>query len=203
MAIIYGTPTVVSASNPASVSVPAIAGRHGELLTSSLHGRWMQAALMGRLFVAGSLIAGITIPVNTATAATCVIHNPLGSGVVLELASFDVGWPAAAASVVGTILLSMSTQTPTSVTSGGYTLALPIGGGGVPQGKFYTAATVTAVTSHLPMITASTVTDTMNPSHVEFEGKVSIAPGGMAHVTSTPVQTAVSLPAFIWAEWPT
>jgi hypothetical protein len=137
-----------------------------------------------------------------ATSATFTLHNPLGSGVTVELASLDLGWPAAAASVVGTILGSVSTQTPTSVTSGGATVSMPIGGGGIAQAKLYTAATIVAITTHIPLITASTVTDTMNPPHVEFEGKVSLAPGGIITLTSTPVQTAVSLPCFIWAEWP-
>lgn len=182
--------------------VPANAGKSGELLTANAHGPWYHAAIANRLFFGSALIAGITIPVNTATAATFVLFNPLGSGINVELASLDLGWPAAAASVVGTILGSVSTQTPTSVTAGGVTIPVPIGGGGVAQAKLYTAATVVAITSHIPLITASTVTDTMNPAHVDFDGRVVLAPGGLIMLTSTPVQTAVSIPSFCWAEWP-
>ena len=201
MAVMWGTPTVVS-TNPYGTATQLPAGKHAELFTSSLHGRWFAAASMGRLFAGMSLIAGVTIPVNTATAATFTLFNPLGSGVTVELASLDIGWPAAAASVVGTILGSVSTQTPTSVTSGGSTVPMPVGVGGVAQANLYTAATIVAITTHIPLITPSTVTDTMNPAHVEFEGKVCLNPGGLITLTSTPVQTAVSLPCFIWAEWP-
>src|SRR3990167_7337716 len=81
-----------------------VLGRQGEQLTADLHGKWYSAALNGRLFIGSSLIAGVTIPVNTATAATFTLFNPLGSGVNVELATLDIGWPAGATTVVGTIL---------------------------------------------------------------------------------------------------
>lgn len=180
----------------------ATLGWLGEQLTTDIHGKAYYAAINNRLFIGSSLIAGVTIPVNTATAATFTLHNPLGSGVWMELFSLDLGWPAAAASVVATILGSVSTQTPTATTQGGVTIPVPVGGGGVAQGKLYTVATITAITSHIPLIQASTVTDTMNPAHVDFDGRVVLAPGGIITLTSTPVQTAVSLPSFCWAEWP-
>lgn len=180
----------------------ATLGWLGEQLTTDIHGKAYYAAINNRLFISSSLIAGVTIPVNTATAGTAVYHNPLGSGVWMELFSLDIGWPAAAASVVATILGTVSTQTPTAVTAGGVTIPVPIGGGGVPQCKFYTAATLVASTSHIALIQASTVTDTMNPAHVDFDGRIVLAPGGTMQLTSTPVQTAVSLPTMCWAEWP-
>lgn len=42
----------------------------------------------------------------------------------------------------------------------------------------------------------------MTASHYEFDGKLILAPGGLITLTSTPVQTAVALPSFAWAEWP-
>lgn len=180
----------------------AMLGRQGEQLTAKVHGDAYYAALNNRLFIGSALIAGVTIPVNTTTAPTFTLFNPLGSGVWVEVFSLDIGWPAAAASVVGTILGSLSTQTPTSVTSGGVTVPVPVGGGGVAQAKLYTAATVTAITSHMPLIGVSTVTDTMNAAHVDFNGKIVLAPGGLITLTSTPAQTAVAIPSFAWAEWP-
>lgn len=195
-----GAPSNISA--PDGVNLPQLQGKAGELIDSALHGKWYTAAYRGRAFSTGVLIAGVTIPVNTTTSPTFTLYNPLGSGVNLELISLDVGWPAAAASVVGTLLGSTGVQAPTSVTAGLIYSTL-IGAGAVPQAKFYTAATIAAITQHMPLITMSTVTDTMNPSHVDFDGAIILAPGSLFTLTSTPVQTAVALPALRWAEWPT
>jgi hypothetical protein len=201
MPVMFGQIGVPSGST-GSGNLPLAQGKLADGIVSELHGKFYNAAVNNRVFCGSSLIAGVTIPVNTTTAPTFTLFNPLGSGVNLELISLDIGWPAAAASVVGTILGSVSTQTPSSTTAGGTTIAVPIGGGGVAQAKLFTAATITAITTHIALITASTVTDTMNPAHVDFDGKLVIAPGGLITLTSTPVQTAVSLPSLFWAEWP-
>jgi hypothetical protein len=202
MPVSYGlvaAPSNISAND--SSNLPALMGKAGEQILAELHGKWYTAAYRGRVFSTGVLIAGVTIPVNTTTAPTFTLFNPLGSGVNLELISLDVGWPAAAASVAGTLLGTTGVQTPTSVTAGNIYSTL-IGAGAVPQGKFYTAATIVAITQHMPLITISTTTDVMAPSHVDFDGAVILAPGSLFTLTSTPVQTAVALPAMRWCEWP-
>lgn len=193
---------VVSPTKQADGIGNMVLGRQGEQLAAELHGKWYTAALNNRVFIGSALIAGVTIPVNTTTAPTFTLFNPLGSGVNVELICLDIGWPAAAASVVATILGSVSTQTPTSVTAGGVTVPVPIGGGGTAQAKLYTAATIVAITSHIPLVQVTSVADAMVASHYEFDGRVVLAPGGLITLTSTPVQTGVSLPSFAWAEWP-
>lgn len=188
-------------SLPDGNNAPVLQGKAGEQVVTELHGKWFTSAYRGRVFKTGVLIAGVTIPVNTTTAPTFTLFNPLGSGVNLELIGLDVGWPAAAASVVGTLLGTTGVQTPTAVTAGNI-YATAIGGGGVPQAKFYTAATIVAITQHMPLLNISTVTDTMNPSHVDFDGHIILTPGSLFTLTSTPVQTAVALPALSWAEYP-
>ena len=177
-------------------------GRQGEQLGSDVHGPWFTAATNNRVFIGSALIAGVILPVNTTTAPTFTLFNPLGSNVNVELISLDIGWPAAAASVIGTILGSISTQTPTSVTAGGTTVSVPIGGGGTAQAKLYTAATVAAITSHIPLLNVTSTADAMTASHYDFDGRVVLAPGGLITLTSTPAQTAVAIPSFAWAEWP-
>src|SRR5690348_11006426 len=113
-------------------------GRQLEQYVAEIHGKWYYAALAGKLFHGSSLIAGVTIPVNTATAATFTLFNPADSGVNLELVSLDIGWPAGATTVVGTILGSVSRQTPTSTTQGGVTIPLPIGSGGNARAQLFT-----------------------------------------------------------------
>lgn len=198
----YITPGAPSnTSQPDGQAVAALGGKSAEQVVTELHGKWYTAAYRGRVFSTGVLIAGVTIPVNTTTAPTFTLYNPAQSGVNLELISLDVGWPAAAASVVGTLLGSTGVQTPTATTAGNiYSLA--IGGGAVTRAAFYTAATIVAITQHMPLMNISTVTDTMNPAHVDFDGRVILTPGSLFTLTSTPVQTAVALPALTWAEFP-
>ncbi len=196
-----GAPSTTSAADGSNQ--PILQGKLGEQIAAELHGKWFTAAYRAKAFIGSALIAGVTIPVNTTTAPTFTLFNPLGSGVVLELICLDVGWPAAATTVVATLLGSVSTQTPTAVTAGGATIALPIGGGSVAQGKLYTAATIVAITTHIPLLQITSTVDAMVASHYEFDGRVVIAPGGLITLTSTPVQTGVAIPSISWAEWPT
>jgi len=181
-----------------------LGGKAGEALVADLHGKWYTAAVRGKVFIGSALIAGVILPVNTTTAPTFTLYNPIGSGVNLELISLDIGWPAAAASVIGTILGSLSTQTPSAVTAGGVTIAVPVGvgAGGAAQAKLYTAATIVAITSHIPLLNVTSTADVMTASHYDFDGRVVLAPGGLITLTSTPAQTAVALPSLSWAEFP-
>ena len=182
---------------------PALQGKAGEIIAAELHGKWFTAAYRGRVYISAPLIAGITIPVNTTTAATFTIYNPVASSTNLELISLDIGWPAAATSVVATILGTVSNQTPTAVTANTNPI-LPglLGGSFSPQAKIYTAATVVASTSHIPLLQVTSTADAMVASHYEFDGKIILPPGWIMTLTSTPVQTGVAMPGLCWAEWP-
>lgn len=183
------------------VNAAALQGKAGEQIVSELHGKWYTSAYRGRVFSTGVLIAGVTIPVNTTTAPTFTLYNPLGSGVNLELITLDVGWPAAATTVVATLLGSTSVQAPSSVTAGNIYSTM-IGAGAVPQAKFYTAATITAITQHMPLLQITSTADAMTASHYEFDGAIILAPGSLFTLLSTPVQTGVAMPALRWAEYP-
>lgn len=200
MPVMYGAVGAPSSSSAAdSSNLPVLQGKAGEVVDTNLHGKWYTAAYRNRVFIGSSLIAGVTIPVNTTTSPTFTLFNPLGSGVNVELVSFDM-YSLGGTMVVGTIIGGLSIQTPTAVTSGGATISVPVGGGGVAQAKLYTAATITAITTHffLGQITVTTSASI----HYEFDGKVVLAPGGLITVLSSPVQTAVTVPSFVWAEWP-
>ncbi len=175
----------------------------GDVWVSEVHGKWYSMARAGRVFVATTLIAGVTIPVNTATAMTFGIYNPVASGVNLELVSLAIGWPAADAPVVGTILGTVSQQTPTSVTLiANPVLQMPLGSPGAWSrvGQVFTAATFVASTSHIPLINLPVVTVPSGNAYLEFDGKIILGPGEALALTSTPVQTAAAMPSLIWAE---
>lgn len=196
---VVGPPS--NSSAPDGQQAPILGGKAGEQIVAELHGKWYTSTYRGRVFSTGVLIAGVTIPVNTTTAPTFTLFNPPQSGVNCELISLDVGWPAAAASVAGTLLGTTGVQTPTAVTAGNI-YATAIGGGGLPKAAFYTAATIVAITQHMPLLNITATTDIMTASHYEFDGTIMLTPGSLFTLTSTPTQTAVALPALRWAEYP-
>lgn len=204
MPVLYGAvgaPSNTSASDGSNQA--ALQGKSNEIVDTALHGKYYTAAYRNRVFVGTTLIAGITIPVNTATAATFTLFNPASSTVNLELISLDIGWPAAAASVVATILGTLIFQTPTAVTSGGNILRMPYGGStGGSVAALYTAATIVASTQHIALLQVTSTADAMTASHYDFDGRILLAPGAGITLTSTPVQTGVALPTIVWAEFP-
>ena len=204
MPILYGqVGGIPNTSLTDAGNYPALQGKAGELVAADLHGKWYTSSYRGRVFVASPLIAGVTIPVNTTTAATWTLFNPLSSGVNLELISLDIGWPAAATSVVATILGTVSSQTPTAVTAcANPTLPGLLGGSGAPLAKVYTTATVVASTAHIPLLQVTSTADAMTASHYEFDGKLILGQGWIITLTSTPVQTGVANPCWTWAEIP-
>src|SRR5271166_2715298 len=105
-----GPPSNTSIADGQTASV--LMGKSAEQVFAELHGKWYTPAYRGRVFTASSLIAGITIPVNTTTSPTWTLFNPLGSGINVELITLDVGWPAAPTTVVAFLLGSWSVQTP-------------------------------------------------------------------------------------------
>jgi len=195
--IAVGAPSTTS--NADGIAATMLGGKSAEGIVAELHGKWYTAAYRGRVFCAPTLIAGVTIPVNTTTAATYIIWNPVGSGVNLEMISLNVA--SLAAGTVGSLLASVATQTPTSPTLL-TPISVPVGAGGTAQGKVATAATITAVTTHIPLQQVQTTTGGSAMPNYRFDGELVVAPGGMINLVSNPVQTAVAIPCWFWAEWP-
>lgn len=199
--------------NPTTVSQPFgtsnvndSLGKQGDMLASEIHGKWYTAAYNGRLFIAAPLIAGVTIPVNTTTSPTFTLFNPTTSSVNLELVEFSYATVAAGTSVIGTILGSISRQTPTSTTSAANIFAMPTtqvaSTTSTCQAQVFTAATITAITSHIPLVEITATTAGPAPMSYQFDGKVVLAPGTLITITSSPVQTQASMPCISWVEWP-
>ena len=188
-----------------------LGGKAGEAIVADLHGKWYTPSYRGKTFIGCTLVAGTVIPVSTATAATFGLYNPAGSGVNLELIDYDMALVSATA-VVGLLELAVLTQVgqggnalPTSVTQL-TALANPIGGVGaqVPQGICFSAATVIASTKLINLgIAFGTTTENAGPivAHVEFDGKIILAPGTLIHVTGNAAQTTAAVQQFKWAEF--
>jgi hypothetical protein len=191
-----------STSNPDSTNAPLIQGKSGELGTAALHGKYYTSAYRGRVFIGSSLPAGLIIPAQSTTAPLFLMYNPLGSGVNVELISVDHG-TLAATTVVATLMLGLGVQTP-SGTLTPYTTISPgmVGSSAVNQAKLYSVATIVAVTQFIPLMQVITTTGQATTTHYEFDGRVNLAPGSIAHVCSDPTQTASTTLSLSWAEFP-
>jgi hypothetical protein len=178
----------------------ATGGRQGDLVVSEMHGKWYNAAKSGNLWISAALIAGVTIPVNTTTGATFGLYNPAGSGINVELVHFTFGTAAANVATIGQLLATISLQTPTSATRAVNGNMNPMNSGASTAVPF-TVATFVASTSHIPLVTAFS-TSSMTAVQYEFDGKLILPPGWAMQITSSPVQSTISLPSLAWAEWP-
>lgn len=131
-------------------------GKYGQQMVSDLFGKYTEAAIRGKVFIATSLPAGNAIPVNTTTAPTFFLWNPADSGVHIIPVSFRVGF-ASGTGIAGAIgynyLLgaggAQGTATTPVVTA--ITDIRPItsvvGGSATPRARFGTTVTVVTATS--------------------------------------------------------
>lgn len=203
----------VSVSNPAAASyadgstVTAFAGKQGEQLVTDLHGKYYTGAYRGHCFFANTGVSGTTVPVSTTTTATFAIYNPIGSGINMELIAYDAGVVTSITTVVGSVMLGFSavlTVAPTGLTALTGQSSL-YGSNSAPLGRVYSAATIVATTVWYTMAQITSVNGAGVASapliHYEFDGKVVLAPGTLAHVAGTTAQTQAFVQNIVWAEW--
>jgi hypothetical protein len=193
-------------------------GKEGQAIVGEMHGQYYEAASRGQVFIGGTVIAGVVIPVAAATLnSKFTLWNPAGSGVNVELISCTVGIDSAT-DVVNTVgLMIQRNLTGTSGIPTSLTAALPLalGLGGQSACSLAVQATLTNVA--IPGVTAATtvpiawypmwsygaVTATAfgDTTHM-FNGKVVLGPDSLvAACTNVAASTASSI-SIIWAEYP-
>ena len=168
------------------------AGIYGEQVASDLLPRYTEAALRGKVFIATSLPAGSAIPINTTTAPTFLLWNPLDSGVYVVPISFKAGF-ASGTGIAGAIgynqLLGAGGAQGTATTSvvTAITDIRPvtsiIGGSSTPRARFATTATI--VTTTASYLTASGISQGAPITSTAaiwsmvdlFDGAICLAPG--------------------------
>lgn len=194
-------------------------GYGGEQIVSQLRGKFAEAAMRGRLFMAYTVIAGVALPVAAATLnSKFTIHNPASSDVDIELARFTMGIDSATTVVNG---VGMAIQRNLSTSGGGVptsTTALvssPLGKGGDPQGVAYSQATLT--NAAIPGVTAATAVPIpfynmfsmgavtapgiFDASH-DFDGRVILEPDDLGAFCCTVAPATAAFCGIIWAEHP-
>ena len=194
--------------------------KSGEVIVTELHGKYYEACLRGQVFMSSTIIAGKAIPFAAATLAATglTLHNPAGSGKIIELISCSIGLDSATVIVntVGLMIQRNLTGTsgiPTSTTAA-YVASL--GTNGVNAASVYTVATLTNVA--VPGVTAATavpiplypmftfgataITNMADMTH-NFDGRLILGPDSLVSqcTTVTGGQTA-AFTSLIWAEWP-
>lgn len=206
MPVMYGAVGAPSSTSAADgFNAPLLQGKAGEGVVAELHGKWYTSCYRGRLFMAPTLAAGITIPSTTATAATYLLYNPIGSGVNMELTSINVGFGAATL-VVGTISLGLQyglQVAPTSLTA---LTATPLSGTGKALGTANSAGTLAAAvptTGLYGLFGISATSGVLAPLQHEFDGKVVLPPGSLGSLCCTiAAQASASNVTAVWAEYP-
>lgn len=204
MAIVYVTPFAPStASLVDGQSSAMMGGKSAEGVVTELHGKWYTSAYRGRVFHGATAIGGITIPVQSTTAATFLLYNPVGSGVNAELIALDLAM-IGTTSVVGSIMLATSVQTPTGITQITATISSGLVQGAATgnQVKLASAATVVAMTQFWPLFNITSTADAAVATHYDFDGKIILPPGACAQLVSNPVQSQAMVPSIDWAEYP-
>lgn len=179
-------------------------GNQGELLVSEFHSRLAMATIAGALFSAGTAVAGVTLPVSTTTTATFCFYNPQSSGVYMELVEVNAAL-ISATGVINAIGLGCAASQSTPTTT---TVAPSLGsnriGGTAPAGTVYTSAGITATTRFIWSGLGMTVTNSTSFSNFiwSIDGKVVLAPGGLAHVVVSTGAQANMVMGGTWIETP-
>lgn len=191
--------------------------KEGGQVIGGLHGRYYEAALRGRLFIAYTVIAGVALPVAAATLnSKFTLHNPATSTRHIEPVSFTMGIDSATTVVNG---IGMAIQRNLTTTSGIPTtttslVSSRLGIGGVASGVVYSQATLTNVA--IPGVTAATAVPipfyplfsfgavtapTIDPCNHDFNGRVILEPDSLGAFCTTVVAATAAFCAVMWAEW--
>jgi hypothetical protein len=163
------------------------------------------------LFVASTLIAGVTVPAPATTLASKAgMRNPVGSGVNVELVA--IGLTAVTIDVAlknffmeFQINASSTGGIPTTITDlTSYSMPLS-SGSRVSVAKAYSAATMTNAAANpilIPLVPKiETAVGVAQPVYFKFDGEIVFGPDTVMAITCTAALAAVNL-AYIWAEWP-
>jgi len=190
-------------------------GKAAEIIVSELHGKYAEQTYRGNVFWA-CMTAGVILPAPASTANNpFTLANPAGSGKNLNLISFDMimtvipGTP-----LTGLYGLYVNTNVIAAAVTGTAIVPLPglIGSNFQPVAKPFSTSTLPAApTLILPFANkitgeVATVVPIMGlPSfHIDFDGKMSIAPGSAITPQQTVADTtnATILCAMCWEELP-
>ena len=196
-------------SSDGSVNV-ARAGRIGELLTSDAVGKYYQAAVDGRLFMASRVATAVTGTALTATAVTFTLWNPPTSTVNVSVISghVNIGVLQTTTGNIPTYVWAANVNPGAAIMATTTSLIVRPGllGGSVGQAQAFSAATLPAVpviVRLFPLATACTATTQLAEVSLaaidNVDGAIVLAPN--TAVTIQGIATTTEISAFISMTW--
>lgn len=195
-----------------SGAIKGSGGDFGEQIDSNLHGKWYTAAKNGRVFIGALPAAGGIIPVNASgLVSTFSLWNPAGSGVIVELISYELGLTTAT-TVIGNIGLVEQLNVGSAIAvPGTLTAVAPIpsfrGAPAASAVRFYSALTHVGTPTWMKTLGICFAATTGAPGGpniqvAEFDGKILLGPGTIISTAAFAAQTAAMSQSLTWAEWP-
>lgn len=187
--------------------------REGAQHIQAIHGQWYTASRRGNLFIASTAAAGVTVPVEDATAlaSTAGMVNPSTSGVIMELVAIGMVNTTIDVALKPFVLcfqknLSTSGGAPTSVTAL-TSHASPIGlGSAVAKCVAHSAATFTNAAEMAPRLnmfgTYQTAVGEGMKGWYTFDGMVTMGPDNAFAIVNAVTAVAGHQITYVWAEWP-
>ncbi len=217
-----------AAGTPDGFTANVNLGRSNELIIAELHGKYLEQAYRGNVFLASTTTAGIVLPIFVATTITSTfsIWNPAGSGRLMVPIVTLVGWTATTAAL-GTIIWVASTNAGDRVSAAGATGASPIstfttptapinanlGSGKVSQMRFTGTTGSAALLTGQPTfyrgtgitISATTSASTAQPwwtARDDWDGTAIIPPGNAIHLMGSTATLATVTVTLAYLEVP-
>ena len=182
-------------------------GKSGETIIGQAHGKYAEASMRGKIFVAANQ-TGCVWTIGLATTYTgCVVSNPAGSGVNLSILGASFSEVVAPGGIQMAYLAGAYSATAVTHSVPGVILPCLIGSGATSQAKFDTGATLpVAPAILLPMTsgkTSAALSTAACPAWTEVGGLITVAPGGFIAVCCFTVGAAVGqYGAIMWEEVP-
>lgn len=193
---------------------PARAGRMGELITNSYAGKYYQAAVDGRIFMAADQATGVTGTALTASAVTITLWNPPTSPVNLSVltGTVSLGVLQTTTENIATFHWAANIDPGAAIlaTTTAFTVRSALLGGPSGYGQAFSVATLPAVPviiRHFPLATACTATTQLAKNELSVtdyvDGAIVLPPN--TAVTIQGIATTTQVSAFmgiVWAEVP-
>lgn len=190
------------------------AGNYGQEIVDNLMGKYFELNKRGRVWCAATGVAGVVLPIYTATAQKFVLWNQAAIGinvVPLLLEVSTMGTPAVSSSLGITTIIGAGTALGTPISAFTATLSYNMKTlqPGAAYAKFSVAATVVAPTAYIDLgisqagvLAAASTTTQWVKLHHDFDGTMIIQPQNAICICGAIAQTATLVISLYYAEVP-
>ncbi len=174
-----------------------------------------QQALAGNGFIGSTAIAGVAIPLTTATAQVFGLWNPAGSGVKVVLDKLLMGIATLGTNIVASLAWSFLPNAGATIGAAGAPITaftdttirnMIVGAGNSSKVRFTGSAATTIAATHLQSIslssTTGTPTDATPPLFFDHDGSLIIPPNVAIFLVGSVAPGSTYTTTLTWAEIP-